>query len=206
MPIGAPMRQLFWLRSSWLPDGCERVEVSDSGGRSFYSEHLRLSTGTTSGSLSRLEKDWISGFASWSKRRVVSFMIGFLNIAYARVRVWSGAYFKGTGAPSFGVYVDNNSPNTTATLYGFSWDGSSGTDISLGTVTEDNVYLITIEFTPGQSVKFYVNGSLVGTVTSNLPPTTTAAYAWGAFRAEIYNYSASDLWLTIYQVACTQEL
>jgi hypothetical protein len=204
VPLGAPLRSLFWFRSSWLPDGCEKVVVGNSGGRTFYSDYLILTTGTTSGSYSRLEKEWAPYYAHWGKRRLLSFMVGFYSVAYARARIWTGSNFKGIG-PSFGVYFDNNSSNTTATLYGFSWNGSTSTDISLHTVRQDYVYLITIEFVPGQNIKFYVDGSLKGTITSNLPSSVPDC-AYGVLRAEIYNYAASDKSLGIYQVACTQEL
>jgi hypothetical protein len=205
IPLGAPLRALYWFRSTWLPSGCERVVVSGSGSTIWNSDYLVLQTGTTAGSTSRLEKDWSSTFSNWGKRRIISALVCFFDIAYTRTRIWTGALYKTSGIPCFGVYVDNNSSNTSATLYGFSWDGSAGTDISLCSVTEVNDYLITMEFVPGQAVKFYVNNTLVGIITTNLPP-STSGYGWGALRAEIYNYTASNKLFGIYQTACMQEL
>jgi hypothetical protein len=204
IPLGAPIRALFWFRSSWLPDGCERVMLLNSGYRNFYSDFLVLATGTTGGGYASLEKDWDRTFSSWSKRRVISLLVEFTNITYTRDQIFTGKFFKVSTSPCFGVYVDNNSSNTSPTLYGFSWDGSASTDISLCTVSEGNHYLITVEFVPDESIKFYVNNTLAGTITSNLPSGTAEAY--GALRARIYNYEAVDKQLKIYQVACTQEL
>jgi hypothetical protein len=126
------------------------------------------------------------------------------SVAYARLRMWSGYYFKQSTYLSFGLYFDNNSSATSATLYGFSFDGTNGTDVALTTISEGEAYLITVELIPGSGIKFYVNGSLVGTVTSNLPSGTTGAE--DVFSIEIYNYEATDKIAQIDQIIAYQEV
>ena len=203
VPLGAPLRQLFWLRSSWLPANCEFVGTTGSGYPVWDSARLELSTGTTSGSICLLRKEWYFGW-TWAKRRIVSIYFSVFDITYFRLRIWSGFNYQLSGGPSFGVYLDNNSASTSATLYGFSWNGTNLTTISLGTVNAHSRYLLTIEFNPDQNIKFYLNGTLVGTITTNLPSGT--ANADGALNVEVYNYTAANRYVAVAQVACVQEL
>jgi hypothetical protein len=204
IPLGAPMRALFWYRSTWLPEGCEWVTVGGSGFPDWTSGGVALATGGLSGSYARLEKQWHGGFTSWNKKRIVSVLLGIPTVARARLRIWSGSAYLMSGYPFFGVYFDNNSDSNSATLYGISWNGVALSAVTLGTVSAGQNYLITIEFTPGTSIKFYINGSLAGIITTNLPSGTTNSEH--ALRIEIYNYVAFNKFVAVYQVACIQEL
>jgi hypothetical protein len=205
IPLGAPMRQLFWFRSSWLPAYCEKTTIpsGSSGYTTWYSDYVEIGTGSTANSTCQLLKKWLSLKTTWDKKRIVSCLIltGALNSQ--RLRIWSGTDFQTSGKPSFGVYVDNNSDNYSATIYGFAWNGTSATTISLGTLNTLSEYLITMEFTPGLSLKFFINGVSVGTITTNLPSGATNSET--AFNIEIFNYSAYNKIVYLFQVACVQE-
>ena len=203
VPLGAPMRQLFWLRSSWLPAGSETIDVTLSGYTDWRTDVLLLGTGTTSGSTCKLSKKWLSGF-SWDKRRIVSVLFWTYSVANTRLRIWSGFQYQASGYPSFGVYFANNSSSNTVGLIGFSWNGTSLSTISLGSITFQEDYLLTMELIPNQALKFYIDGTPIGTITTNLPSGTTNAH--GALSVEVYNYTAEDKLVGIMQVSCVQEL
>jgi hypothetical protein len=203
LSLGVPFRCLYWFRSSWRPENCEDTSTSGSGLIAWLTDSIMLRTGTTAGSSAKVSKDWYQGFSSWNKRRVISFIIRFADLSYSRLRIWAGNSYQVSGAPSFGVYIDNNTSNTSPSLNGFAWNGSSFQSISLVNVDSYTSYLITIEFIPNGGIYFYVNNQLVGQITSYLPSGTTNAY--GAFALELYNYSG-DRFLALVQVGCMQEI
>jgi hypothetical protein len=69
-------------------------------------------------------------------------------------------------------------------IRGRTGDGSSGTTTSTGqTISAGNAYTFEIDFMPGSYAKFYINGTLYLTITTNLPSGTTDAHiimsVWG---------------------------
>jgi hypothetical protein len=67
-----------------------------------------------------------------------------------------------------------------ATLYSQNANGTATSTNITGSLTVTNWNLYEIVFTPGVSAKFYVNGTLVATHTTNLPTTGTPVLAIGA--------------------------
>jgi hypothetical protein len=199
VPLGAPMRCLFWFRSSWKVQNCEYADPSPDPVY-WRSDCLILITSNTANSEAKLIKQVNTYFASWNKKRIVSFLVKFEKVAYTKAGIYTGI----EGYPHLAVYFDNNSSSTSATLYGKSSSGTSSTTISLGTVSEGNHYLITIEFVPGAFEKFYVNNFIVVTITNNLPTGTDAS----EYLGEVYikTYVSDYKWINVYQAACIQEL
>jgi len=71
-----------------------------------------------------------------------------------------------TTASQFGVYIENDS------LYAYVADGTNFTKVFLDTIAPWTDRSVTIEYTPpiiDGSVKFYVNGVLKATITTNIP-------------------------------------
>jgi hypothetical protein len=200
IPVGAPIRSLIWHRSSWHQD-CETYAAASID---FYSWGVDIWTDVNVGTYGQLYKYIPAVLATWNKRRILSVLLTFSSVAYTRVRIYSGCYWEASGSPSFGVYFDNNSSSTTATLYGTSWSGSARTSVVLGTVSEGGTYLITMEFIPGEFIKFYINGQYAGIIITNLPSGSTNAHE--LFIAEVFNYYPARKRLRIYQVACCQDL
>jgi hypothetical protein len=203
IPLGAPMRSLFWFRSTWLPERSEDVNVPSPGYDLWASSSASLHTGTTAGNVVTLQKFVNTALASWNKRRILSFIVELSSVSYTRLRIYSGTWLT-TGYPCFGIYFSNNTSSTSTTLYGISYNGSSSTTVSLGTVSEGNLYVFTIEYVPNTFIKFYVNGVLAGTITSNLP--SGSADAWKLATIDIYNYTSADKYFCVYQAACMQEI
>ncbi len=74
------------------------------------------------------------------------------------------------------MFVLNN-----ATLYAVSANGATNnnTDIS-GLLTYTNWNIFEIIFNPGTDIKFYVNGTLVATHSSNLPTGSLQLFGFGS--------------------------
>lgn len=157
----------------------------DSNDRTFFTEsggtinELNIVTNIQSGAVSGnsaviYSNNVLAGFPlfsnNWDKN---SFFSAHINLGSATLQ----DVFFGLGS---GVTVSGaNATNTTrhagfwvedATIYASNADGTTQTrtDVSAGiTVTENNTYQI--EITGGSSIKFYINGTLVATHTTNLP-------------------------------------
>lgn len=89
-----------------------------------------------------------------------------------------------TAANIYGTHTDTTNGGirfvlNTSTLYAHNANGTAtSTDITSGvTVTNWNVYEIV--FNPGVDIKYYVNGTLKATHTTNLPTTGTGLFAIG---------------------------
>lgn len=52
-------------------------------------------------------------------------------------------------------------------------DGTTSSEVSIGTAVDNGAYLLELNYFPGDRVDFYVDGTLEGSVTSNLPPLTS---------------------------------
>jgi hypothetical protein len=74
---------------------------------------------------------------------------------------------------------------TGSTLYAEARDGSATTQVNIttGWGNLDAMSVADIIFTPGTSAKFYKNGTLLATITTNLPPSsdTTSFFCYSAY-------------------------
>ena len=59
------------------------------------------------------------------------------------------------------------------TIKGVTNNGSSSTTVTLDTASNNGAYLLEAKYKPGYKVDFYVNGTLKGSSTSNLPKLTS---------------------------------
>jgi hypothetical protein len=204
IPLGAPLRGLFWIRDNWSLAYCEESDTdSIPSGNVTWALHVRLDTGTSVGGYAQVRHPWLWK-ATWSKRRILSFFIKASPLSYVRIRIYSGIWYMASAYPTFGVYIDNNTSSTNPYLVGFSWNGTSLTTVNLTQLSANTPYLITMEFVPGQGIYFYIDGVLQGSITSNLPSGTANADYAATF--EIYTYNTTNHSLWIGEVACFQEL
>lgn len=59
-------------------------------------------------------------------------------------------------------------------------EGTGHTEVAISGITATNLNLYRIEFDPGVNAKFYVNGVLKATITTNLPETRAVLFAFGS--------------------------
>jgi hypothetical protein len=146
--------------------------ASGTGALSAGATYHQITSGLTSGGIYRLSKQPVLPpfKADWAKARTIEFYAETLMDTDAA----SENYIcTGSGLPTadgFGfIFTDSK-------IQGFACNGAPPTLADLITAltpaaTYDHLYKAV--FTPGVSVKFYIDGVLTGTITTDLPVTNT---------------------------------
>jgi len=152
---------------------------------------LRINSDNVSGeyALAILQRRFHASGFDWSSSRRFKCWVSFDYIAGAEFYIQSGPIYAATPESAynrkFGFVLEGT------TLYGFAANGSTITKLSLMTgVSEDTTYELIADFTAGTNVNFYVDGTLEGTITTNLP--TGAADLGYLLTFESYNRSSTS--------------
>jgi len=193
---------LFWFNNNWAPSDMMQSATSGSGYISWVTDHIIVGTGTTVNSYARVWKDAIglSGAASWNKKRYFGIFVQFPTYSAQYIHIVSG------GAP------DTSSSNTMRhigfklidnSLYGTVADGTTEATTLLQTITSISFRRLECILTPGSECRFYVDGSDMGAITTNLPEGSTHANT--LLRALAYNTEAADKNFWIYESRTLQE-
>ena len=147
---------------------------------------LNLSTGATSGSECYLIKGTTTlKLFTWSKSRSIKTVVTSLNTANSpEIFVTTGCINTATDN-HFGFQIIG------ADLYGHNGNGSIASQTNLTDRFSSGVPR-TLEaiFDPGVDIKYYVDGVLRATVTTNLP--TGTDLSWEVFNGYIKNATAAD--------------
>lgn len=136
--------------------------------------HLQLQTGGVTNNTAFAVKYFNSAVAfgmSWDKQRSIKIGFSFLTpIARAKtVRFGMGGQVTSDIAQQIGFFISNE------TLYGYVADGSSYDLVSYGTITSSTVYDCEARSDGAGTVEFFVNGTSIGTLTTNVPIGTNFA-------------------------------
>ena len=112
----------------------------------------------------------LTGDFTWNKRRKIKFSI-LLNppMTLQAIDITTGNGASNLNDNKFGFIINGT------TVYGITADGSGYTAPSITSVGYGAYYVFEADFVPGSYVKFYVNGLLYGTNTTNLPTGNTGA-------------------------------
>lgn len=102
---------------------------------------------------------------SWSKRRNFKTAFYFVDtVTSIRCGIFTGGTkYDNLDGIGFGIAIFNNG------MTGVAGSGTDNTEVSLVTISAGQTYEIECDYVPGEYVKFYVNGVLEATITTNLP-------------------------------------
>lgn len=155
-----------------------RAETGSSGGGSNtkYATAIKLdvaSAGNAYANARHYTSIFSSPVMSWAYDRRVKIAVAAPNGAtsYARLDVGTGNTTDLSTAEGLFFTFD-----TDGNLYSQVGDGTTNTKTSLQTWTAAGQYLLEIVWDTGVQVKFYVNGTLKNTQTTNIPSGTTNAH------------------------------
>jgi hypothetical protein len=158
--------------------------MTGTGSYTLNANYLEVSTGPTSGGLARVWKapSLSPLMPTWAKNRTIQFK--------AEIRMFADAASEnyvstGVGLPAsdgFGFKF------TDTKIRGFASNGGAVTLVDLITGLTPGTYYnykFKAVFTAGIKVEFYIDGVLLGTITTNLPVTDTNAYipCWFAVKS-----------------------
>jgi len=168
-------------------DQCPPV-LTGSGTVTMSEAGVRLSTGTTISSVVSIMREPLYPIVpfTWEKKRRFKTKVEVWAITNQEIFIVTGWY--GT-TRHVGFKVVNN------ILYGTVADGTTEATTALVTLTGTTTMLLEAILTPGVKCEFYVDGTLRGTLTTNLPSGTDSAGA--LFYIRMTNTAAEDkrLWL-----------
>jgi len=176
-------------------DQCPPV-VTGSGTVTIVEAGVRLSTGTTISSLASIMREPLYPIVpfTWAKKRRFKTKVEVYAITNQEIYIVTGWY--GTGRHVGFKVVDN-------ILYGTVADGTTEATVALVTLTGTTIMLLEAIFTPGVKCEFYVDGTLRGTLTTNLPSGTDVADV--LFYLRMTNTAAEDKRLWLNQLMMIQE-
>jgi len=110
---------------------------------------------------------------SWAKKRSVKIGMRITAVINTRILFGTGECNEQAGGivndMKIAFLVQNGN------IYGLTADGSSYTTSDFGAISAGTDYSLRIDFVPGVSAKFYIDGVLEGTITTNLPSGTSNA-------------------------------
>ena len=141
--------------------------VQNGGSITLTSASLNLRTSSTAAGRASLYKDSGSSksWTSWDKDKVFTVDFSFLYAATVCDYIYIQHGKNGTNKHIGFKIIDS-------VLYGTVGNGSAETTVTLETFTTPStsiVRILTAVFTAGVDCKFYVDGALLGTITTGLP-------------------------------------
>lgn len=150
-----------WFTCFESLDGYTKVE---GGTISLASSYLSIATSAGSGNNSEFQKFLPAGVGlfSWDKNRKMKMAVSFREVTSVTGYLIQGNYSAVTDR-HYGFKLVNN------TLYGTCADGTTQTTLSLRTVVATLMYTLEAKFFAGDRIEYYVNGDLLGTITTNIP-------------------------------------
>jgi len=192
--------KLYHLEERWDYSHSGVTFTTGSGSVLPQGSFLYLTTGATAASYAIIHRYFSGSNPSWGYERYAIYKVAFLDNTNQISWLISGNSFTAKDSTTYtGVHVgfkvvDGN-------LYATVADGTTETEELLQSITALQVYTLEYHYTPNTSVEFYIDGNLVTTITTNLPPsdsTDVSALIAGSFS--IYNTAAETKDLYIYSV------
>jgi len=194
----------FWFNNNWAPSGMLSSAKSGTGSILWTTGYLQLSTGSTSGSYSRVYKMVGTGglTISWDKNRHCLFSVRFSTLD---CYIWLVTGYGYSPSSSTNNYNHIGFKVVNGILYGTVANGSNESTLQLEDLTGVTYTnkLLEFDYTAGSDVKFYVDGVYKDQITLNLPSGTS--YATYFFWASVYNTAAANKYVSIYDVRVYQE-
>lgn len=167
-------------------DGYQQVTIG-TGSYSVSRDGVTLASGATQFSEAQLVKGYSGGANTsflWTKKRSVKFQFSVSAITNQNVYIATGS-IDGVTDNHFGIYIEN------AAIYGTCANGTTQTTTTLSTnAVAGTRYTFEVVFTPGVDVKYYLDGVLKGTATTNLP--SGSDFPFVLFDGKIICTAAAD--------------
>ncbi|TET21422.1 MAG: hypothetical protein E3J78_03995 [Candidatus Cloacimonadota bacterium] len=163
----------FFFTTRFLSlDGFETWITLD-GTLTFEEEHLLINSSTTPNSVAGLYKrvDYSLPALTWDKARKFKCNLKLKSLTNKYGEIWIG----------MGSQTDGNRIAFTVkdgVLKGFTSSSSSPSTVvleTLGTSSYDETRNLECVFTPGSKAEFYINGSLIDEITTNIPSGSAGA-------------------------------
>jgi|Deesub1362A_J573_1020465.scaffolds.fasta_scaffold00652_17 hypothetical protein len=194
-------RGSFLFINEW-PSNLLTSVTGGTGSVTWTQDYVTLSTGTTVSSYAAIFKMAFGQLASvsvpppWTVRHYFSVNVSVDNTTPSQI-----VYLVNGGVSSY-TSTNNTSEHigfvlTGYVLYGIVGDGTNQSNLQLvaDTRVSGTDYILECEFIPGNECKFYVNGSYIGSITSNLP--SGSGVDTDLFHASIANLSGIDISVNI---------
>jgi hypothetical protein len=178
------------------------VGVGGAGTLVTGSTGINSTTGTTSGQFNEVQKflrDGGGDLFTWSKDRSQQTTV-YMNANWNNVTlaIFSGSYGSTTTDNHIGFSMIDGR------IYGTVANGTTETTLDLQSYTNNQMYVLRFDHVVGVGVQFYVNQTLKGTITTNIPTGTGgAAYILGVYHKTTTNaarqayISYFDFWQSV---------
>jgi hypothetical protein len=150
--------EIFYVSSVF--ESIDRVLTGGTGNASISSDGLLLDN--TGGTISAILSQQVNSPVSPAKETFVSTTVKIDDVSDA-VFTFD---FVSDGTHQVRIKVN------AGTIQGLCTGASGTTTITLGTAVDNQIVSLEAHYFPGSKVEFFVNDTLTGTVTSNLPATT----------------------------------
>jgi len=184
------------ILGNWPPDALSSA-ITGSGSISWGGSQVTLYTGTTSASYARIYKHTYGNF--WPSWDVEIRMITSVYIKQATNQI---IWLVVGGIEDLGSDLNTDDHIgfviVNGTVYGSVGDGNYQSTVELTTFPGTLTRRLSFKFYPGEKVEFYLDGSLAGTITTNLPSGALASPY--VFNASIYNSAAENKEMEIHEV------
>ena len=169
--------------------------VSAQGNGSVTVSNLGVSieTGDTYENISSLQKVLFGGF-TWDKNRNFKVCCNFTNTT-------SQTGYLITGFPGSDEHIGFYFSGGDSDLYGTTGDGTNGSYVNLGALSS-GTQILEVKYIAGVSAKFYVNGTYVNQLTTNLPSgdNFSEVLLTGSLRTDTSGVRSMSLsWLDFWQ-------
>jgi len=162
------------------------ITISGSASYDISSGRIHLETGTTQSSYVQIYNN--ETLVDFSKNPVLRCKVKIGSDTNQYVNLYVGQY--GAWMQHFGFRIEGNM------LYGRSRTSNNNeTQIALKTIVAGEELTLEAVYYSGSRIEFYVDGELLGTITTNLPETTEKAsqiYLW------LSNAAAENKTLDVY--------
>ena len=190
---------LYWFNAHWLPPGMLEYDAVGSASIEWDSYSVGLITGTTQGSLARVEKTINLYKATWDKERRICFKILLWQTTAQIIHIVSGGIENFDSIPNTLPHIGYKIVDDT--LYATVGDGSAESELNLGAISSGYHELEAV-LTPGVECRFFVDGEDKGALSTNLPSGTYRSE--DILAASIYNTEAANKRLYIFEVRFLQ--
>jgi len=179
-------RGLYWFNNNWLPSEMIEYGVSGSGYVDWASRYVTPKTGTTAGSYAYIHKGvyGLGRNGSWNKKRYLGVEVLFVDNADVLSHIVWGGITDYTALANTDAHIGFKQDNDA--IYGTVADGANESTLTLATGISTSTYM-TLEciYDPGVECRFYLDGTDMGAITTNLPSGTDSPSS--VLYASVYN-------------------
>ncbi len=132
--------------------------------------NLGIATGATTNDTAQIDKIayYNGGELTWDKNRKIKLGVKFQQEGTQTIRIGCGVLDTSIGR-KIGFWLSNS------TLYGVVGGGTDYTLVSYGAINTALTYILEAKLIAGTSVEFFVNGTSIGTATTNIPTGATGS-------------------------------